>query len=58
MIELCQCYFVARKGALPVYTIIVRLVDLSINKVREILNGPLPALDRNYKNKRPPPITA
>ncbi|WP_292283815.1 hypothetical protein [Megasphaera sp.] len=39
-------------------SIVVRLVYLSLDKIRKILNGPLPALVGNYKNKRPPPITA
>ena len=36
-------------------SIVVRLVYLSLDKIRKILNGPLPALVGNYKNKRPPP---
>lgn len=37
-------------------SIIIRLKDLSINQTCKVLNGPLPAVVRYYKNKRPPPI--
>lgn len=37
-------------------SIIIRLENLSINQICKILDGPLPAVVRHYKNKRPPPL--
>lgn len=55
MIELGKCDFMTRKGAMTMSTIVIRLINLSVNKACKVLNRLLPAVVRHYKNKRPPP---